>query len=456
MDQKRLTRRSFLQSSAVLGTGALLAACVPAPDAVPQAGVEAPAAEAAAGAPAADVTTISYWSPISPSGGAGEAIQQLVDEFNAGQGDVQVELTYVPMSGQTQLSEKLMTSIAAADPPDSAYFDRFLTATWAEEDSFTDLTDLAAASGVTAEQYYPFAWTEAVYKDKLWGIPFQTGVRAFYWRKDLFEEAGLDPETPPVYIDELDAMAEKLFKVEGPRMMQMGFVPWLFQGFIYTYGWAWDAHFYNPETLEVTVNEPRVVAATEWLGSYAQKYDVTAVESFSQAFGQEAQDPFIAGLLAMKVDGTWVANDMERFGPDVPYGASVIPYPRDGGRQASWAGGFALVMPRGAKNVDATWQWFMHMNKPESEILYCTMAGQLPVRPEAAKDPWFNRDEVRSLYVDLLAFSDSRPPLPVGQLLWNGLNDVRDAVIHDKSTAQEALDKLNEEANAELQKALAA
>ncbi len=28
----------------------------------------------------------------------------------------------------------------------------------------------------------------------------------------------------------------------------------------------------------------------------------------------------------MKVDGTWVANDIERFGPDVPYGASVIPY----------------------------------------------------------------------------------------------------------------------------------
>ncbi len=75
-------------------------------------------------------------------------------------------------------------------------------------------------------------------------------------------------------------MAEKLFKIEGPRMVQMGFVPWLFQGFIYTYGWAWDGQFYNPETLEVTVNEPRIVAATEWLASYAKKYDVTSVESF--------------------------------------------------------------------------------------------------------------------------------------------------------------------------------
>ncbi|MDI9547573.1 MAG: hypothetical protein QM346_08205, partial [Chloroflexota bacterium] len=99
--------------------------------------------------------------------------------------------------------------------------------------------------------------------------------------------------------------------------------------------------------------------------------------------------------------------------------------------------------------------WFLFMDRPESEVLYCTMAGQLPVRPTAAEDAWFNRDEVRSLYVDLLAFSDSRPPLPIGQLLWNGLNDARDAVIHDKATPQEALDKLNDEANAAMQKALA-
>ncbi len=32
---------------------------------------------------------------------------------------------------------------------------------------------------------------------------------------------------------------------------------------------------------------------------------------------------------------------------------------------------------------------------------------------------------------------------------------MRDAVIHDKATPQEALDKLNDEANAAMQKALA-
>src|SRR5690606_33530232 len=114
-------------------------------------------------------------------------------------------------------------------------------------------------------------------------------------------------------------------------------------------------------------------------------------------------------------------SNMEMFGPDIPYGASVIPYPRDIGRESSWAGGFGLIIPRGATHIDETWQWLLYMDRPESEVTYCKAASQLPVRPAAAEDPWFHRDEVRSLYVDLLALSDSRPPLPVGQLLWNGL-----------------------------------
>ncbi len=52
-------------------------------------------------------------------------------------------------------------------------------------------------------------------------------------------------------------------------------------------------------------------------------------------------------------------------------------------------------MLRGAAHVEETWEWFLFMDRPESEVLYCTMAGQLPVRPTAAEDAWFNRDEVR-------------------------------------------------------------
>ena len=32
---------------------------------------------------------------------------------------------------------------------------------------------------------------------KTWGIPFQRSTIVLYWNKELFKEAGLDPNKPP-------------------------------------------------------------------------------------------------------------------------------------------------------------------------------------------------------------------------------------------------------------------
>ena len=46
--------------------------------------------------------------------------------------------------------------------------------------------------------------------DGLYGVPFQISSYVMYWNKDLFEKAGLDPETPPATYDEWTEMAQKL------------------------------------------------------------------------------------------------------------------------------------------------------------------------------------------------------------------------------------------------------
>ena len=47
---------------------------------------------------------------------------------------------------------------------------------------------------------------------KTWGIPFQRSTVVLYWNKDLFKEAGLDPEKAPATWAEQAAFAEKLTK----------------------------------------------------------------------------------------------------------------------------------------------------------------------------------------------------------------------------------------------------
>ena len=45
---------------------------------------------------------------------------------------------------------------------------------------------------------------------KLTYSPFQCTGRYMYWNKDLFEAAGLDPDTPPASYEEWTEMASKI------------------------------------------------------------------------------------------------------------------------------------------------------------------------------------------------------------------------------------------------------
>jgi multiple sugar transport system substrate-binding protein len=97
----------------------------------------------------------------------------------------------VPTTAGTQMSEKLLTAIAAGTPPDTAEFDRFIVASRAAKSSLTDLTSMASVARVSQDQYYPFSWEEASYKGKLYALPFDTDTRGRYYNLDVFKEAGL-------------------------------------------------------------------------------------------------------------------------------------------------------------------------------------------------------------------------------------------------------------------------
>jgi len=440
--RKKLSRRDFLRASATVAGASLLAACAPvtpapaAPPAVEVKPTEAKPAEKAK-------LVIDFWDPSTPESAWAKSKKAILDDFNAQSADIQVNMVYKPTTGQTQMSEALLTAIAAGTPPDTAYFDRFIVPTWAAENSLTDLTDLAAAAGKEAS-----GW-----KNRLWALPHDTDDRAVYINVEKAKAAGLDVNNPPKYIDEFDQWAEAMYIKEGPRLVQAGFIPWVHQGWIFSYGFTWDGKFFDEEKQQVTANDPRIVAACEWMASYAKKYDVATIDSFSQAFGQEAQEPFVMGQIAMTYDGDWrIASIQERYAPDMEYMVIPMPYPKEGGRVATWAGGWSLVIPRGAKNVEAGWKFISFFTNVENMVKFCVETTHIPTRVESAKDPRFRENKWHAVFMDLLPIADSRPPLPIGQFLWTALAEARDLIVHLTKTPQEALDDVTKRANEEMKK----
>ena len=99
---------------------------------------------------------------------------------------------------------------------------------------------------------------------KVWGVPFQRSTVVLYWNKELFKEAGLDPNKPPATWNEMLAYAQKLTKRDGSgnttqwgiQVPSSGFPYWLFQGFTTQNGVelmnaAGDTTYYDkPEVIE--------------------------------------------------------------------------------------------------------------------------------------------------------------------------------------------------------------
>lgn len=131
-------------------------------------------------------TTITFWHPMTDI--TGDAVKEVVKAFEKENPDIKVKSVYIANQGEGS-NEKLLSSIAGGNPPDVAYFDRFEIASWAAQGSLEDLTDLAKKDSITKENFYPFAWEEATYEDKLYGLPTTTDSRLIYYNKKTFRKS---------------------------------------------------------------------------------------------------------------------------------------------------------------------------------------------------------------------------------------------------------------------------
>ena len=91
-----------------------------------------------------------------------------------------------------------------------------------------------------SKRIYPPVWQVIRREGHVWAIPFQTYLMAMAYRKDLFREAGLDPERAPKNWDELYEYAKKLTIPEkgqyGIAVFSGPHAAWWFVDFLWSAG----------------------------------------------------------------------------------------------------------------------------------------------------------------------------------------------------------------------------
>ncbi|MBC7771089.1 MAG: ABC transporter substrate-binding protein [Pyrinomonadaceae bacterium] len=307
---------------------------------------------------------IDYWEKWT--GHEGAAMERVVHRFNESQDRIHVR--YFSMNG---IGQKALIAIAGGDPPDVIGLWNFSIPAYSEAGALLALDELVTEHGITKEKYAAPVWQLLTHRGKLWGLVNTCGSVALYYNKTLFREAGLDPEKPPRTIDELDACHASLTTKNASGEYER-------VGFLHTEPgwWSWPWGYFFGGTLYDSVSDtavaasPANIAGYEWVQSYPRTYGASALIKFQSGLGVygTAQHPFLAGKVAMTIQGPWLVNNIQEFKPTLDYGVTPMPVAAslyDPAQPIGLLDSDVLVIPRGAKHPAESMEFIAYTQRQE-------------------------------------------------------------------------------------------
>lgn len=299
---------------------------------------------------AADPIKITFWNSFT--GADGDMLTDLVNRYN----EENTEGITVEMDISSDFDSQLSTAFAAGTGPtmilsSSAY--RFTYGDYMQ--NISDVFDKTSLDKADFIQSYLDYCSEG---DNLYFVPFQIVGYYMYWNKDLFQAAGLDPETPPSTWDEWAACAQKLTD-ESKNVYGSGI----------SYDYAYQiAHIMQRfGGLAVTGENGSWKANFEGNSGYAEFLNMykALVENGDNPLEADTDSMASAGQIGMTVGGPWVTAGLDTAG--VNYGIGLIPLGDAGDMNSVEVLGFSVTTAASDAEKEAAYKFIEWWNTENAE-----------------------------------------------------------------------------------------
>lgn len=228
---------------------------------------------------AQDQVTITWWH-IDTAESQAAVWQGLADEYMAAHPNVNIEITILENEA---FKDRLVTVMQAGDPPDlfRSWGGGVL---WQFAEAGLTRNIAPELEGEWKDSFSAKAALELYGKDgEYYGVPYTWGAVGIFYNKDLFEQAGLDPENPPTTWDEFLGAVQAL-KDAGITPIAIGQRD------------RWPGHFWWVYLAIRIGGEEAFLKAYNREGSFADEPFVQAGEYLQQLV---ALKPFAEGFLSM-------------------------------------------------------------------------------------------------------------------------------------------------------------
>ena len=305
---------------------------------------------------------VDYWTPWT--GFEKQALDEAVAAFNASQNKIFVKTLSI-----TDPKTKIMLATASGHPPDIAQLPYYYLPAYAENNALTPIAKLCEEHGINEMDFIPIFWESGSYRNVQWAIPFTGSVTAMYYNKELFREAGLDPEKPPKTLEELEAMNEALtrFREDG-SIERIGHLPTQPGWWRTSWGRWFGGSSFNGDD-QMLIDSSPWKKTGEWIASYPDRFGADKLIKLKSGFGKFAspQNPFFVGKVAIVHQGIWMDNFIRRYASeDFEYGLAAFPASEKSGIPFVTIGEADVVsIPNGAKHKKEAMIFIKYLTRQE-------------------------------------------------------------------------------------------
>ena len=283
-----------------------------------------------------------------------------------------------------------------------------------------------------------------------------------YWNKKVFDDVGLDRETPPETWEELWAMHEKITTVEGGEITRWGFKVNTGQWFgVLRYGWGGPG-LYSEDGTEIACDNPDFLEALYFTRKFYEEYGVDEVRRWIDSMAGSEANPLFTGGAGMHISGEWGPswiNSLEL--EDFEYGVGYMPYPeaKPERKGTMVANSNPMVIPTAAKNQDAAWKFIEFISRGENSAEMCDIVGNAsPVKDGIEKLIDLTEDAYYKWMLEEVWTNATIYPMtvtsPVGSIYGDVLNREVELIWSLDKTPEEAMKAVKDEMQPQLDAAL--
>ncbi|MDM4762001.1 sugar ABC transporter substrate-binding protein [Galbitalea sp. SE-J8] len=357
--------------ASLAAAGLLLAGCSPSTT-TPGGGTDATATADGTD----DGTSLTMWTRAATQ----TQSKAFVDAYNASHKN-QIELTIIPTD---DYQAKVGSAAGANSLPDLFASDVAYLPNYTSQGLFQDITSridaLPFADDLAQSHIKAGTW-----EGKEYAVPHTIDVSVLFYNKDLYTQAGLDPDKPPTTLEEFGEQARAVNKLGGDVSGTyfggncggcLAFTWW-------PSIWAAGGQVLNEDGTASLLNSDDAKAVYAF---YRSLYDdgITGAGTKDET-GATWVAPFPDGKVGVMPMPSTMLGDM-------PASTGVAPIPGLGGGESTYVGGDAIGISASSKHADQAWNFLAWSLGDEAQVEVLAKNNDVVARTDLASNKYSEKD----------------------------------------------------------------